>query len=62
MKCTGCGNEMRVIGYKNVISGADSPETQTELRCVQTLVCANPNCGKHGHTQTLSHALNFEEE
>lgn len=62
MKCTECGNELKVIGYKNVISGADSPETQTELRCVQTLVCANTQCAKHGHALILSHALNFEEE
>lgn len=62
MKCTECGNELKVIGYKNVISGADSPETQTELRCVQTLVCANPQCSKHEKALTLSHALNFEEE
>lgn len=62
MKCKECGNELKVTGYKNVISGADSPETQTELRCVQTLVCANPQCEKHGYALTLSHSLNFEEE
>lgn len=62
MKCPECENEMRVAGYKNVICGADSPNTPTELKCVQTLVCVNPNCSRRGDKHTLSHALNFEEE
>lgn len=62
MICSECKNEMRVTGFKNVISGADSPDKTTELHCVQTLVCGNPNCTRHGIAETVSHALKFEEE
>lgn len=62
MNCVECKNELKVIGFKNVISGSQSPDTPTELRCVQTLVCANPSCARYGTKSTVSHNLNFEEE
>lgn len=61
MFCTECQNELKVIGYKNVISGADSADEKTELYCVQTLECKNPNCKNCGEKVILTHPLNFVE-
>ena len=61
MECKGCHNDLWVANSANKVVNDDSPDKQTELYTVLTMVCVNPNCDNYAgadmknpkHSETL---------
>ncbi len=43
-KCKSCGCELHVKNNRNIVINDDTPDKNTELYTVITLVCENPQC------------------
>lgn len=44
MLCPKCNCEMRIAATRTVVTGDDSPDTETQVFTEQDLVCRNRSC------------------
>ena len=47
MKCQLCNVEAAIAKSRHVVSGDDSPDTETKLYMEQEIRCRNPNCSNY---------------